>query len=188
MPKIRWSGCLLAAVLFLSAGAWAETADVREYTIVKGDTLWHISAVHLGNPFLWPALWKENPRIADPDRIYPGWTIKIPAAAGSGKKDRAAASPAAADRKPAASEADGAAAALKDQERRESSAACCERKPAAVPAADLYPGLKGVVLYDGTVVRGRILFLSAEIVVLRLPDGRTASYSFVKEVSHFVKN
>lgn len=187
MVKIRWMCCFAAMVLLIPAGALAEDADVRDYTIVKGDTLWDISEARLGNPFLWPALWKENPGIADPNRIYPGQTIKIPSAAGPGEEDGAAAAATAADKKPVAAAADRAAAP-QDQEKTKSSTDGCERKTAPALAADPYPGLKGVVLYDGTVVKGRILFLSAEIVTVRLPDGRTVSYSFLKEVSHFVKN
>ena len=187
MVKIRWFCCFAAMVLLMSAGLPAGAADAQDYTIVEGDTLWDISEARLGNPFLWPALWKENPRIADPNRIYPGQTIKIPSAAGPGEEDGAAAAPTAADMKPAAAAADRAAAP-QDQEKTKSSTDGCERKTAPALAADPYPGLRGVVLYDGTVVEGRILFLSAEIVTVRLPDGRTVSYSFLKEVSHFVKN
>lgn len=56
----------------------AETQEYKDYTVMKGDTLWDISKKELGDPFLWPKIWKENTGIANPDRIYPGQKIKIP--------------------------------------------------------------------------------------------------------------
>ncbi|WP_162808879.1 LysM peptidoglycan-binding domain-containing protein [Vibrio cholerae] len=42
------------------------------YTVVKGDTLWDISALYLDSPWLWPRLWQVNPEIDNPHVIYPG--------------------------------------------------------------------------------------------------------------------
>lgn len=42
------------------------------YTVVKGDTLWDISAMYLNNPWLWPQLWDINAEIENPHLIYPG--------------------------------------------------------------------------------------------------------------------
>ncbi|MBW5432638.1 LysM peptidoglycan-binding domain-containing protein [Vibrio cholerae] len=42
------------------------------YTVVKGDTLWDISALYLDSPWLWPKLWQVNPEIENPHLIYPG--------------------------------------------------------------------------------------------------------------------
>jgi hypothetical protein len=44
----------------------------RIHTVVRGDTLWDISEAYLGTPWVWPSIWKENPRVANPNRIYPG--------------------------------------------------------------------------------------------------------------------
>lgn len=44
----------------------------RIHTVVRGDTLWDISEAYLGTPWVWPTIWKENPRVANPNRIYPG--------------------------------------------------------------------------------------------------------------------
>ncbi|HFG2432190.1 TPA: LysM peptidoglycan-binding domain-containing protein [Vibrio cholerae] len=42
------------------------------YNVVKGDTLWDISALYLDSPWLWPRLWQVNPEIENPHLIYPG--------------------------------------------------------------------------------------------------------------------
>lgn len=67
-------------LISISSFVCAEDADYKEYTIQKGDTLWDISAKELAeqDPFLWPKIWKENLKIANPDLIYPGQIIKIP--------------------------------------------------------------------------------------------------------------
>ena len=65
---------------FAFAIAYAEEMEYKEYKVLKGDTLWDISSKEFEqkDPFLWPKIWKENPEIKNPDRIYPGQTIKIP--------------------------------------------------------------------------------------------------------------
>ncbi len=75
------SGFILLGILFsllIPSVVLSGTEEVKEYKIVKGDTLWDISGKELHDSFLWPKVWKENPGIGNPDRIYPGQTIKIP--------------------------------------------------------------------------------------------------------------
>jgi nucleoid-associated protein YgaU len=52
-----------------------------EYTVVKGDCLWKISAKRYiyNNSCSWPRIYRANlDKIKDPDLIYPGWVLTIP--------------------------------------------------------------------------------------------------------------
>jgi len=73
--KIRLLIIMVFLILPLYGYAQEEYLD---YTIKKGDTLWDISKEKLEDPFLWPKVWKENPKIKNPNLIYPGQKIQIP--------------------------------------------------------------------------------------------------------------
>ncbi len=49
----------------------------EKYVVVRGDTLWDISARFLKDPWMWPKLWHFNPHIANPHLIYPGDILTI---------------------------------------------------------------------------------------------------------------
>lgn len=49
----------------------------KTHVVVKGDTLWDISALFLEQPWLWPKLWRLNPEINNPHLIYPGDVLKL---------------------------------------------------------------------------------------------------------------
>jgi hypothetical protein len=57
----------------------AQGNEGRVHTVVSGDTLWDISEAYLGSPFSWPSVWKSNPAVKNPHRIYPGNQIWISA-------------------------------------------------------------------------------------------------------------
>ncbi|MCG6200718.1 LysM peptidoglycan-binding domain-containing protein [Psychromonas antarctica] len=66
----------------LSIGAFADQITLKEnhpetYTVVKGDTLWDISAHFLNTPWLWPRLWQANSQVANPHLIYPGDVLTL---------------------------------------------------------------------------------------------------------------
>lgn len=80
IKQIRPFIIMSLSALSVSWAAWANTTPplvLKEsapatYTVVKGDTLWDISALYLDSPWLWPRLWQINPEIDNPDLIYPG--------------------------------------------------------------------------------------------------------------------
>ena len=55
-------------------------AGERTYTVAKGDTLSHIAKEHYGKASKWHAIFDANrDQIDDPDRIFPGQVLRIPA-------------------------------------------------------------------------------------------------------------
>lgn len=68
----------IVVLLNMTSLALAQKEEIKDYKVQQGDTLWDISKKELNDPFLWPKVWKENPNIANPDKLMPGQTIKIP--------------------------------------------------------------------------------------------------------------
>jgi len=73
------AGCsLLLSGLQVAADTVALNPDHPDrYTVVKGDTLWDISARFLRDPWQWPSIWNINPEIENPHLIFPGDVIYL---------------------------------------------------------------------------------------------------------------
>jgi LysM repeat protein len=63
-----------------SRGSVAATIEIR-----KGDTLWSLAKVHLGQASNWSCLAAANPSIRDADHIYAGQRLVLPPSCGSAK-------------------------------------------------------------------------------------------------------
>lgn len=49
----------------------------RAYTVKAGDTLWGLAQRFLKNPWAWPEIWYDNPRVRNPHLIFPGDELLI---------------------------------------------------------------------------------------------------------------
>lgn len=78
----KFSTAVLLLLLALSSHAMAKArceflrTAPDSHQVKTGDTLWHIAATFLENPWCWSEVWERNrSQIRDPHWIYPGQTI-----------------------------------------------------------------------------------------------------------------
>ena len=76
-------GALMAPAVLGAQDAATDAGD-RTHVVREGDTLWDIARQYLGDPFLWPEIYRLNTAVVeDPHWIYPGETLRLPGS-GSG--------------------------------------------------------------------------------------------------------
>ncbi|KTD73864.1 LysM peptidoglycan-binding domain-containing protein [Legionella tucsonensis] len=58
--------------------AFSLKLDAPErYVVQHGDTLWDIAGRYLNNPWEWKELWQANPKIKNPNHLYPGAVLVL---------------------------------------------------------------------------------------------------------------
>jgi LysM domain len=71
---------LVAGLILLAAPAvvQAQNAKPETHTVKKGDTLWDLAQLYLGDPLLWPEIYRMNTNVVeDPHWIYPGEVLRL---------------------------------------------------------------------------------------------------------------
>lgn len=71
---------LIGSLALLAPGVFAvELAPdaPQTYRVRPGDTLWDIAGHFLRDPWRWSEVWRANPDIEDPNRIYPGDLLEL---------------------------------------------------------------------------------------------------------------
>jgi LysM domain len=188
MPKTRITGYISILFLLIPLIAFAQTQEMKEHKVIKGDTLWGISKAELNDPFLWPKVWKENPGIENPNLIYPDQTIRIPLYLIQKEKRLEDASMKSA---PASQES-----AVSGNQPDKVSDKGIKPKPVTLSPSPTdadtvtqqrYKGIRGIVLYSGQIIEGQIISMNAEILRIRTKDGKVRTYSFEREVEFFLK-
>ena len=186
MPKSRFVRCALVVFLLLPVMALAQSKDTKEHKVVKGDTLWDISKLELKDPFLWPRVWKKNPGIKNPDRIYPDQIIRIPVEhAGAEKTGEEVVKSAGQMSRENAASREHCRGVKKDEAAGEPVKA---GKKSAASSERRFEDIRGIVLYTGEVIEGQILSMNAEKVVIRTKNDTVLSYLFVEEIEDFIKD
>jgi len=153
-------------VLLLPSWSDAQSQEIREYKVSRGDTLWGISGKELSDTFLWPKIWKENQEISNPDRIYPGQTIRIPLYLLKKEKQDEPAVAASAKQEPVKSEEPAVAAPAKQEPVRVVLKPLVERS-IIIGGGYLAEGVRGIGRVDGSP-GGRKVFGNNDIVYVRM--------------------
>ena len=74
----------VAISLLCAVSAWSNPesqsqSETTEHLIVPKDSLWKLAADYYADALKWPSLWALNTQVEDPDLIYVGEILRVPA-------------------------------------------------------------------------------------------------------------
>jgi LysM repeat protein len=69
---------MVAALIALPLPLSGQESRAESHTVREGDTLWQLARRYLGDPFLWPEIYRLNTLVVeDPHWIYPGEQLRL---------------------------------------------------------------------------------------------------------------
>jgi nucleoid-associated protein YgaU len=75
-------------ILVVPRGAAPTSSALAKVLVRQGDSLWKIALTHYGNGAEWQCIATANSALGDPDQIYPGQVLVLPAACSSAQISR----------------------------------------------------------------------------------------------------